>query len=204
MARVSRPPGFDMTFRPGKVTFSPPWSVRLPSTIYFALATIVALGVVLAPYFPTDSWLYREIVLGDQRRVFTSAAAATILFVSALASIIRQAMAGVIVHPDGIETREIMSLGVPRVKKLAWAQIDRVAIPRATEADAKAAPARTAAGTPITKIRLDLWNGHQQFLPDVARGGDLALALERVALARAIPIEGGTGLVDEILGEDDV
>jgi len=192
-----------MTFRPEKATFSPPWSVRLPSTIYFVAATIVALGVALARFFPMDSWLYREVVLGDQRRVFTSAAAATIIFVSALASIIRQAMAGVIVHPDGIETREIMSLGVPRVKKLAWAQIDRVAIPRSTQADAKAAPARTAAGTPITKIRLDLWNGHQQFLPDVARVGDLALALERVALARAIPIEGGTGLVDEILGEDD-
>lgn len=203
MARVSRPPGFDMTFRPGKSAFGPPWSVRLPSTLYFAAACILGLGVVLAPHFPSDSWLYREVVLGDQRRVFTSSAAAIILFVSAFASVARQSMSGVIVHPDGIETREVLAFGVPRVKKLAWAQIDRVAIPRAPEADARAMPAATAAGTKITKIRLDLWNGHQQFLPDVAKVGDLALVLERVALARAIPIEGGTGLVDEILGGDD-
>jgi hypothetical protein len=192
-----------MTFRPQKAAFAPPWSVRLPSTLYFVVASVVGLGVVLAPLFPMDSWLYREVVLADQTRVVTSQAAATILFVSALASVIRQTMAGVIVHPDGIETREILPLGMPRVKKLAWAQIDRVAIPRATEAEAKATPSRTAAGTPIKKIRLDLWNGQQQFLPDVAKVGDLALAIERVALARAIPIEGGTGLVDEILGGDD-
>jgi hypothetical protein len=40
----------------------------------------------------------------------------------------------------------------------------------------------------------------------VAKLADLALMIERVALARAIPIEGGTGMVDDLgnpFGDDE-
>lgn len=207
MARNSRPPGFDMTYQPARVTFGPPFIVRLPATLYLGFAVLLSLAVAVAPHFPSDSWLYREVVFGDQTRVVTSAALSVFLLVSSAASVLRQQMAGVIVHPDGIETREVVSFGLPRIKRLAWAQIDRVAIPMArAPGDARpfsdtpfsdTAPRLEAAGK-ITKIRLDLWNGRHEFLPDVAKLGELALTIERVALARAIPIEGGTGLLDDL------
>ncbi|NUP08784.1 MAG: hypothetical protein HOW73_22275 [Polyangiaceae bacterium] len=198
MARLSRPPGFDMTYKPTKATFLMPWRVRLPATIYFAIACVVGSAVILAPHIP-GSWLYRAVVEGDRYRVMTAPVFAILVFTSALAAIVRQQLTGVIVRPDGIETREV-AFGMPRIKRLAWAQIDRVAIPF---------QAPSTAGAPLTafkKIRLDLWNGHHEFLPDVAQFSELSVIIERVALARAIPIEGGTGLVDELgnpFGEED-
>ncbi|MFS8070749.1 MAG: hypothetical protein ACMG6S_30655, partial [Byssovorax sp.] len=51
---------------------------------------------------------------------------------------------------------------------------------------------------PVKPIRLDLWDGSQTWLPDVAKSLELGMLLERVALARAIPIEGGTGFLDDL------
>lgn len=197
-----------MTYRPAKATFLPPLGRRLPAMLYFGVANVVALAVVAAPHLP-NTWLYRFVVLQDQYRVMTSTAFAVLIFTSAFAAFVRQTMTGVIVHPDGIETREVLPLGVPRIKRWAWAQIDRVAIPpqAAEGGPVPVAPATEGGPAPrrFTKIRLDLWNGRHEFLPDVSKGSDLALMIERVALARAIPIEGGTGLLDDLespFGED--
>lgn len=200
--RDSRPPGFDMTYRPTKVAFLPPLGRRLPSMLYFGVANLVALAVVAAPHFP-DTWLYQFVVLQDQYRVMTSTAFAILIFTSAFAAFLRQTMTGVIVHPDGIELREILPLGVPRIRRWAWAQINRVAIPPQVAGngavDSRRVPAAaTQNGRRFTKIRLDLWNGAHAFLPDVSKGSDLAVMIERVALARAIPVEGGTGLLDDL------
>lgn len=205
MARNSRPPGFDMTYRPKKATFGPPWGTRLPATLYFGVACAVMIVVLAAPHFPQGSWIYRQVVLGDYHRVVSSTSCAIFLFVSGLAALLRQQMSGVIVHPDGIETREVLTMGVPRIKKYAWAQVDRVGIPMAPEAMRKG-PVDRGAGK-ITKIRLDLWDGSRLFLPDVAKTGELSVMIERVALARAIPVEGGSGLLDELgnpFGDDEV
>jgi hypothetical protein len=168
-----------MTYRPTKATFLVPLGTRLP-------------------------WLYETVVVGDRYRVVGVSTVTLFMFISALASVIRQNMAGVILHPDGIELREVLPLGVPRFKRFTWSQIDRVFIP-----EPKATPAPPKAGEPRrTKIQLHLWNGTQAFLPTVAKHVDLSVMLERVALARAIPIEGGTGLIDDLGnpfgdGEDD-
>ncbi len=203
MARVSRPPGFEMTYKPAKATFLPPLRERAPTLIYFGVVSILVLAISVAHMLPDGTWLYQFVVDGDRARYMTSTSFAILLFTSGMAAMVRRYMSGVIVHPHGIETREVLTLGVPRVKTLTWAQIDRVAIPRT--ADPSVAPAPPTAPR-LTKIRLDLWDGSHQFLPDVAKLADLALVIERVALARAIPIEGGTGMVDELgspFEEDD-
>ncbi len=196
MARVSRPPGFDMTYKPTKATFLPPWRERLPTVLYFGIVCTIGLAIVAAPLLPDGTWLYQTVVVGDRMRVMPAQFFALMLFVSGLAAMMRRYMSGVIVHPDGIETREVLPMGVPRIKRLAWAQIDRVAIP-ATPSGVARAPVESAPSK-LKKIRLDLWDGSHQFLPEVAKLPDLALMIERVALARAIPIEGGTGMVDEL------
>jgi hypothetical protein len=202
MARISRPPGFDMTYRPEKARFLPPLRTRVPAFVYFVVASGVGVAVAAAPHLSASSWLYGFVVRGDASRVMSAGFFATLLLVSASASVLRQWMSGVVVLPEGIETREVLSFGVPRIKRLSWAEIDRVAIP----ADPQAVKSGRADFTGFSRIRLDLWNGSREYLPEVARGSDLGLLIERVALARAIPIEGGTGLLDDLahpFGDED-
>jgi len=195
MARPSRPPGFDMTYRPERrVAFGPPLRQRLPSFAYLAFALAVCALIIYGQNAPSSSALFHFVVEGDRGRVIPSGVAATILFTSAIAAVLREQLRGVVLHPDGIDVRELLSLGWPRVRRFHWSQIDRLSVP----------PAQGTA--PVKTIRLDLWDGSRTWLPDVARASELGILLERVALARAIPIEGGTGLVDDLgnplTGED--
>src|SRR5262249_2145049 len=146
---------------------------------------------------PSSSRIFRYVVEGDAHRLISSSVCAIVLVASAGAAIARDLMRGVIVHPDGIELRELLPFGLPRVRRFHWSQADRVSLPAATS-DGTLTP--TAVGKPSV-IRLDLWDGSRTWLPRVARTVPLAVMLEKVALARAIPIEGGTGLIDDI-GED--
>jgi hypothetical protein len=191
MARVSRPPGFDMTYRPEKrMMFGPPLRDRALTLAYVAFALIV-IGVILyGQNAPSSSVFFRYVVELDRGRIIPSSVVAIILGVSASAAFIREQMRGVIVHPDGIEMRELLSFGWPKVRRLAWTQIDRVAVP--------AADPRVPRKPGAAAIRLDLWDGTRAWLPTVANLTGLSLLLERVALARAIPIEGGTGLLDDL------
>jgi hypothetical protein len=187
MARPSRPPGFDMTYRPERrIAFGPPLRQRFPSFAYLAFALAVCGVIVYGQHAPSSSAIFRYVVEGDTSRIVPSSVCAIILVTSALAAVMREQMRGVILHPDGIDVRELLSLGWPRVRRFHWSQIDRVFVP----------PAQGF--TEARTIRLDLWDGTRTWLPDVARASELGMMLERVALARAIPIEGGTGLVDDL------
>lgn len=188
-----------MTYRPeGSVSFSPPLSERLPSYGYLLFALAVSGLIVYGQNAPSDTWIFNYVVEGDRNRLISSSVCAIILFTSALAAVLREQMRGVIIHPDGIEMRELLPLGWPRIKRVHWSQIDRVMVPSgiaAARAQAAAAPDRSSEGR---TIRLDLWDGSTAWLPKVANSVALAMLLEKVALARAIPIVGGTGLLDDL------
>jgi hypothetical protein len=195
MARVSRPPGFDMTYRPaGSVSFGPPIRERWATLLYVAVAVVICGVILYGQNAPSNSWIFRYVVEGDRSRIISSSVCAIILGISAAAALARESMRGVVVHPDGIETRELLSLGWPRVRRLQWQQIDRMLLP---SAKAEGGAARR------TTIRVDLWDGSRTRLPPVGNWVDLAVMLEKVALARAIPVEGGTGLVDDFLVDED-
>jgi hypothetical protein len=184
-----------MTYRPERrVAFGPPIRQRVPSLAYLAFALAVCGLIVYGQNAPSGSTLFHYVVEGDRGRIIPSSVCALILICSALAAVLREQMRGVVLHPDGIDVRELLSLGVPRVRRFHWSQIDRMFVPPA---------AGLAAPTPI---RLDLWDGSRTWLPAVAKASELGIMLERVALARAIPVEGGTGLVDDLgnplLGDD--
>jgi hypothetical protein len=192
MARNSRPPGFDMTYRPDKrQTFGPPLKERALTLAYLFFASVV-IGVILyGQNAPSNSVFFKYVVEADRGRIVPSSVCAIILGVSATAAFIREQMRGVVVHPDGIEMRELLSFGWPKVRRLSWTQIDRMSVPPADP--------RTRAIKPnAASIRLDLWDGTRAWLPRVSNHTALSLLLERVALARAIPIEGGTGLLDDL------
>jgi hypothetical protein len=196
MARESRPPGFDMTYQPeGAVSFGPPFRSRLPALGYLAFASLVGLFIVYAQAAPSNSAAFQYVVVGDRHRALPAAVCGVILFLSALAAVLRSQMRGVVVHPDGIELRELLPLGWPRVRKLYWAQIDRVFVPNV-------APTAELDRVAHRGIHVDLWDGSKAWLPEVGNLVGLARMLEKVALARAIPILGTTGVAAE-LGLDD-
>ncbi len=179
MARASRPPGFDMTYRPTETSFGPPLLVRVPSIMYALLAAAAVVVVLLAEASAPSSWLYTNVVQRGVRGIMSARVFAGCLVVGALASLLRANMRGVRVRPDGVEYRDIVSLGVPRLRRFRWAQIDRVILdaPRS--------------------VALDLWDGTRAILPEVSDRPSLAATLEKVAHARAIPVRGGVGL-DEL------
>jgi len=165
-----------MVYQPkASETFGPPASTYIPSLVYLAVA--IALGIVVGvatlSSSSANSALFR--FLTDPNRPFGAKALALVVFISALASLLRARMRGVIVHADGLETRDIRVAGWPRVRRFAWPQIDRIVLDGGQS------------------IGIDLWDGRREWLPRVGERERLAQALERVATARAIPVSGGTG-----------
>lgn len=192
MARASRPPGFDMSYRPDStMSFGPPLKERLPWFAYFVFALVIVGIIVYGQNAPTNSTLFRYVVEEDRHRIMPASVCGIILFCSALAGLLRDQMRGVVVRPDGVELRELLAFGIPRVRKWTWAQIDRMRLPTTEDTNAE---------NPILHgdITLDLWDGSSTLLPTVNNKLGLALVLERVALSRSIPIEGGTGMLDDI------
>jgi hypothetical protein len=188
-----------MTYRPeGSVSFSPPFTERLPSYGYLLFALAVTALIVYGQNASSNSWLFHYVVEGDRNRLISSSVCAIILFCSALAAVLREQMRGVIVHPDGIEMRELLPLGWPRIKRVHWSQIDRLFVPSSTGEGAAEKAQQDRPDAKGRTIRLDLWDGSTAWLPRVADGMRLAVLLEKVALARAIPIVGGTGLIDDL------
>jgi hypothetical protein len=116
--------------------------------------------------------------------VISARTVAWLLVAGAVSSLIKTSMRGVRIRPDGLEFREMLPLGIPRMRRYKWAQIDRILL-----------------DSPRT-IGIELWNGNHADLPEVNDREALGAALEKVALARAIPVRGGAGL-DELPDEGD-
>ena len=160
---------FDMSYAPDKPlhrTFQAPFKARAPSLVYLAFALVV-LGVVVTAYNgSTSSRLWVWIVEGDRNRPLGAQPLSILILVSALGTVLRSWMRGVVITHEGIMTREVLLLGVPRIKKWAWAQIDRLVL------DDKG-------------VMLELWDGNYERLPDVADPKGLSDLLEQVALSRS-------------------
>jgi hypothetical protein len=185
MARDSRPPGFDMTYRPTRRhSFGPPVSAWVFPAAYVAVSLVFVVFVWAGQAAPSSSWLFRYVVEGDAHRLLGARVLAFIVALGAVASAARTAMRGVVVHPDGIEARDVASLGWPKVRSCTWMEIDRVLF----EAHA---------------VGLQLWDGSRWYLPPVRDREGLSLVLHRVASGRAIPVKGRPALPPGTEDEDD-
>jgi len=178
--RASRPPGFDMTYRPEECVFGPRFLARLPSLVYLAAALVVLSLVLIGENSPSTSGLFDYVVARDAQRVMGMRTLAIVLLIGAVASVVRSGMHGVRIYADGVETREVQHFIIPRVRRYQWPQMERIIL------DLK------------TTVALDLWDGQRAFLPRVGNLKKLVSTLERVAAARAIPVRGGSGL-DEVI-----
>jgi hypothetical protein len=168
-----------MTYRPEETVFGPPLVVRIPSFLYLALAIAAVVIVMLAERSEPGSFLYVHVLERGIKGVISAQTVAIVLLVGALASILQSSMRGVRIRGDGVEYRDMVTIGIPRVKRLRWAQMDCIVL-----------------DLPQT-IAIDLWDGTRAYLPVVSDRALLSATLEKVAAARAIPVRGGAGL-DEI------
>lgn len=163
-----------MTYRPKESVFGAPIWARLPSFAYLLVALGVGAVVLLGESSGSNTWLFHYVVVQDKSRVMSIRTFSYILIASAVASVVRASMRGVRIYPDGVESRDVLSLVIPRLKRYRWPQIECIVL------DQK------------TTIALDLWDGTRAFLPRVDDRQGLAQTLEQIAAARAIPVRGGS------------
>jgi hypothetical protein len=168
-----------MTYRPAETAFGPPFRLKIPSFVYLLVALAAIMTVVVAEKSPAGSWLYVNIVARGQHGFIGARTVAFMLVLGAISSMVRANMRGVRLRSDGVEYRDILTMGLPKLRRYRWAQIDRIVL-----------------DLPDC-IALDVWDGTRVFLPEVADRDGLSAALEKTAAARAIPVRGGAGL-DEI------
>ena len=173
-----------MAYRPKKrEAFGPPAAAWILPLVYL-VAALVLTGIVLVMTLQTSGgWLYRYVVEGDDHRVLGARGLALISLLGALAVMLRTSMRGVTIHPDGVGYRDVVGPGWPQVRNCAWAEIDEIMVDRHA-------------------VALRLWNGDTLWLPKVYDHPGLRGALERVAVARSIPIRGeGIRTVEEVRAE---
>lgn len=165
---------FEMAYEPSpkeRHPFGPPFVTRIPSLIYLCVGIALVFIVWVAYSSSGNGKLYELIAEGDKYRAVGSPVLSGMILVSGLATVLRAHMRGVIVHGDGVEMRDILLLGVPTVRKLAWPMIHRIVVDDTQKQ---------------THVALELWDNTHLKLPDVAKGKEFADLLERIGAARRI------------------
>ncbi len=148
-----------------RVRFGPPTTQLVPSIAYLGLAIGFCVFVAVAHSLSPASRLFVFVVERDAGRPVGSVALAAFLLLSAMGTVLRASMRGVVIHKDGIETRDLLPLGIPKIQKWAWPQVDRILL-----ADDAAS--------------VELWNGRFERLPKVRETKKMHLALAAIGRAR--------------------
>jgi hypothetical protein len=164
---------FEMTYSPPasrRAKFGPPLRTRLPSTAYLAGAVVLG-GVVLYAYgaAPSSSWIFGWVVEGDRGRPISAQVLAGIILISALGTVVRTHMRGVLVSDEWIEARYLLPLGIPRSRRWAWPQINRIVMDG-------------------TRVGLELWDGSFERLPPVGKARELVELILQHAYRRKIDV----------------
>jgi hypothetical protein len=161
---------FEMAYSPpsgDKVVFGPPLSQRLASFVFLALAILMVAVVFAVEAGPSGSRLYAFIVEADRGRPLSSQTLVLIVLASAIGTVLRAQMRGVIVRGDGIEARYLLAMGIPKIRKWSWPQIERMVVDE-------------------SQVMFELWNGQYERLPAVAAPDRLIQLLEHIAATRKI------------------
>jgi hypothetical protein len=164
---------FEMTYSPPtgeKLKFGPPLKARVPSAIYLAGALVMGALVVYAyTAASSSSMVFVWVVERDRGRPLSASVLTVIVVVSALATVLRTHMRGVVVSDDWVEARSLLALGIPRARRWAWSQVLRVVLDG-------------------TRVAFELWDGSFERLPDVAKGRELVDLVLQHAQRRRIDV----------------
>jgi hypothetical protein len=164
---------FEMSYSPptaARTKFGPPLRSRLPSAAYLLAALALGAAVLYAyTVAPSSSRLFVWAVEGDRDRPVSASILAGIIVLSALATVIRTHMRGVLVSDQWIEARYLLPLGIPKARRWGWPQVLRVVIDG-------------------TRIALELWDGSFEKLPVVASPRELVQLVLQHAQRRHIDV----------------
>lgn len=163
-----------MTYQPEEQSFGPPWLSRLPSLVYLAAALAVGAVLLIGESSSSNSQLFDFVVAQDRQRTMGMRTFAIVLMIGSVASVLRAGMRGVRIVPGGVEARDIRNWFIPYVRRYTWPQLEKIILDTSPS------------------VAVDLWDGRREYLPQVNDQAGLEATLERVALARAIPISGGS------------
>jgi hypothetical protein len=164
---------FEMTYSAptsARTKFGPPLRSRLPSAIYLLGALALGAAVLYAyTVAPSSSRLFVWAVEGDRDRPISAIILAVVIVVSALGTVLRTHMRGVLVSDQWIEARYLLPLGIPKARRWGWPQVLRVVVDD-------------------TLIALELWDGSFEKLPQVASQRELARLVLQQAQRRHIDV----------------
>jgi hypothetical protein len=149
---------FEMSYSPPgreRLKFGPPLVSRIPSALYLTAALVVG-ALVLYAYVAasSSSLLFVWVVEKDRGRPLSANVLATTVVVSALGTVLRTHMRGVLVSEDWLEARYLLPFGIPKSRRWAWSQVLRVVLDG-------------------PHVGLELWDGSFERLPEVAKGQEL-------------------------------
>jgi hypothetical protein len=164
---------FEMTYSPptgGRLKFGPPLAARIPSALYLAAALVLGALVVYAyTAASSSSAIFVWVVERDRGRPLSASVLTVIVVVSALATVLRTHMRGVVISDDWVEARSLLALGIPRARRWAWSQVLRVVLDG-------------------TRVAFELWDGSFERLPAVSKGHELVDVILRNAERRRIDV----------------
>jgi hypothetical protein len=164
---------FEMSYSPPsgeRLKFGPPLAARIPSALYLAAALVLG-ALVLYAYeaASSNSLLFVWVVEKDRGRPLSANVLTLIVVVSAVATVVRTHMRGVLVSDDWVEARHLLLFGIPRARRWAWAQVHRVVLDG-------------------TRVAFELWDGSFERLPEVAKGRELVDVVLQHATQKRIDV----------------
>jgi hypothetical protein len=163
---------FEMAYSPvegDKFSFGPPLYQRIPSLFFLAFALAMVAFVFIVEAGPSNSRFYAWLVEGNRGRPLSAQTLSFIVLASAIGTIVRAQMRGVIIRADGVEARYLLAMGLPRIRRWAWSQIERIVLDD-------------------SQVMFELWNGQYERLPPVRDPAKLGELLERIATGRRIRV----------------
>ena len=163
---------FEMSYSPQPVArhrFGAPLRALVPGFVYLGAALSFAVVVAVGYGSPYGSTLSAFTAGADRGRTFPISVLAIFLAVSAIGTVARGLLRGIVVDESGLEVRALLLLGIPRLRRYAWAQIHRIVVDD-------------------RRVMIELWHGGSEMLPAVRDGAQLATTLASIASRRHITV----------------
>jgi hypothetical protein len=163
---------FEMAYSPSETErfrFGPPLYQRIPSMVLFVLALGLVGTVLYGESGSSGTALSSWLAAQDRGRPIGSLGLSVIVAICAFGTVVRAQMRGLVIRADGVEARYLMALGVPRICKWTWAQVERIIVDESS-------------------VMFELWNGQYERLPSVSDHRGMCDLLLRIASGRKIRV----------------
>jgi hypothetical protein len=163
---------FEMAYSPAdsdRFRFGPPFRQRIPSLFFLAIAVSMLVTVLYGESAGSSSRLSTWLAQQDRGRPIGSLGLSIIIVASAVGTVLRAQMRGLVVRADGVEARYLLALGIPRIRRWTWAQVERIVVDDRS-------------------VMFELWHGEYERMPPVADHAGLCDLLERIAAGRKLRV----------------